>query len=117
MSAVDRLLEIEEKFGAKVQRIVPIELDEATLRVILYLRDGSNLRVTGQWKIGKLRRYSYYWLTSDNKLKIGWDNAPHHSQLERFPHHKHIERQNNLQPSEETCLEEVMEMILRDKKA
>ena len=113
MQATDRLLEIEEKFGTAVQRIVPAELDGSTLRVILYLNDGSNLRVTEQWETGRLRRYSFYWLTSDYELKIGWDNAPHHRQLENFPHHKHVERQNNLKPSAETCLEEVMSVILQ----
>lgn len=113
MQATDRLLEIEEKFGTSVNRIVPTELDGAALKVILYLNDGSNLRVTEQWETEQLRRYSYYWLTSDNKLKIGWDNAPHHRRLESFPHHKHIKRQNHLQPSSEKCLEEVMKVILQ----
>ncbi len=78
MLAADRLLEIEEKFGAAVQRIVPAELDEATLRVILYLRDGSNLRVTEQWELGELGRYSYYWLTFDNdrSYAVGLKNLP-----------------------------------------
>ena len=52
MLASERLLEIEEKFEAKVERIVPVELDEETLCVILYLKDGSNLRVTEQWAGG-----------------------------------------------------------------
>ncbi len=113
MQAADRLLEIEEKFGTAVQRIVPTELDETTLRITLYLNDGSNLRVTEQWEAGQIRRYSYYWLTSDNELRIGWNNAPHHRQLESFPHHKHVERQDNMQVSAETCLEEVMRVILQ----
>ena len=113
MRAADRLLEIEGKFGSALQRIVPMELDGATLRVILYLKDGSNLRVTEQWETGQLKQYSYYWLTSDNELKIGWDNAPHHKKLKSFPHHKHVERQDNLQPSTETCLEEVMKVIFK----
>jgi len=112
MLASERLLEIEEKFEAMVERILPIELDEETLRVILYLKDGSTLRVTEQWAAKVLKRYSYYWLNPDNELKIGWDNAPHHTQLELFPHHKHVYRQNNLRPSAETCLEDVMRVIL-----
>ncbi len=115
MFATDRLLEIEEKFGESVQRIVPTELDDETLRVVLFLKDGSNLRVTEQWEGGKIIRYSYYWLTSENKLKVGWDNAPHHKKLSGFPHHKHIEQQNNLQPSAEKCLEEAMKVILQKK--
>jgi hypothetical protein len=120
MLATERLLEIEEAFGEKVQGIVPLELDGETLRLvlssveglILYLKDGTNLRVTEQWHGRALQRYSYYWLTSADQLKIGWDNAPHHTHLENFPHHKHVGRKENLQPSFETCLEEVMEIIL-----
>ena len=113
MLASERLLEIEEKFEAKVERIVPVELDEETLRVILYLKDGANLRVAEQWAGKVLKRYSYYWLNSANELKVGWDNAPHHTQMESFPHHKHVGRQKNMQPSTETHLEEVMGVIQR----
>jgi hypothetical protein len=48
LAAVDRLLEIEEAFGDKIARIVPLELDGDTLRLILFLRDGTNIRVTEQ---------------------------------------------------------------------
>ncbi len=111
MQATIRLLEIEEKFERMVLRVVPIELDDETLRLILYLKDGSNLRVAEQWDGDRLLRYSYYWLTAENKLKIGWDNAPHHKQFETYPHHRHVEEQNNLQPSAETSLEDVMKVI------
>jgi hypothetical protein len=69
MLATERLLEIETKFGAVVQRIVPLELDGETLRLILYLKDSTNLRVIEQWEGETLKRYSYYWLTSTNELK------------------------------------------------
>jgi len=115
MLATRRLAEIEAKFGHMVERIVPIELDGETLRLIIYLKDGTNLRITEQWEGPTLKRYSYYWLTSTNKLKIGWDNAPHHTRLETFPHHKHVKRQENLQPSKETNLEEVMKVILGEE--
>jgi hypothetical protein len=113
MLASERLLEIEEKFAATVERIVSLELDEETLRIILYLKDGTNLRVAEQWAGKVLKRYSYYWLNSANELKVGWDNAPHHTQMESFPHHKHIGQRGNLQPSRETSLEEVMSVIQR----
>lgn len=108
MLAAERLLEIETKFATNVKRIVSIELDEETLRVVLFLKDGSNLRVTEQWDGEVLRRYSYYWLNSDNEMKIGWDNAPHHTKLNSFPHHKHVGGQKNLHPSQETDLDDVM---------
>ena len=112
MSAIERLLEIEDFYGDSVLRIVPVELDGETLRLILYLKDGTNLRVTEQWSGGILERYSYYWLTSTNKLKIGWDNAPHHTRLETYPHHKHVGRKSNLEASGETRLEEIMKIVL-----
>ena len=55
---------------------------------------------------------SYYWLTAGDELKIGWDNAPHHTRLENYPHHKHVGRQGNLEPSFETSLEEVLPIVL-----
>ena len=111
MLTFERLLEIEDKFEATAERIVPVELDEETLRVILYLKDGTNLRVVEQWAGKVLKRYNYYWLNSANELKVGWDNAPHHTQMESFPHHKHVGQRRNLQPSRETSLEEVMRVI------
>jgi hypothetical protein len=60
MLASEHLLEIEEKFDATVERIVSVELDGETLRVVLHLKDGANLRVTEQWAGKVLKRYSYY---------------------------------------------------------
>ncbi|MBN2374191.1 hypothetical protein JXL19_10430 [bacterium] len=111
MLAHDRLIQIEEKFGKELKSIFPLDLDGEALRLILFFRDGTNLRVTEQWDGGILGRYSYYWLTSANELKMGWDNAPHHTSLKTFPHHKHIKEKENLQPSSETYLEEVMAFI------
>jgi hypothetical protein len=113
MLAIERLIEIEDLCRDKVQRIVPLELDNETLRLIVYLNDGTNLRVTEQWHGISVERYSYYWLTAKNELKVGWDNAPHHTRLTTFPHHKHVGTQSNLQPSEQTCLEEIIAIVLK----
>ena len=45
MLATDRLFEVIEKFGESLQRIVPVELDDETIQVVLYLNDGTNLMV------------------------------------------------------------------------
>jgi hypothetical protein len=108
------LLEIEQAWGDRVQRIVPIELDGETLRGVMYLWDGANLRITEQWQGQRLLRYSYYWLTQANELQVGWDNAPHHSHLANFPHHKHVGGQGNPQPSLETTLAQVLAAVLGD---
>lgn len=115
MLASERLLAISARFGARVKRLVPLELDGETLRLVIYLKDGTNLRVTEQWQGQTLKRYSYYWLSSSNELRIGWDNAPHHTHLETFPHHKHVGSQAGLSSSRETCLEDVMAVILTDE--
>jgi hypothetical protein len=112
MKATDRLLEIEDLCQGRIARIVSVELDGETLRLILYLHDGTNLRVAEQWQGASLERYSYYWLTSENTLKIGWDNAPHHTRISTHPHHKHVARQSNIQPSAEICLEDVLTAII-----
>jgi hypothetical protein len=44
--ATERLLEIEQRCGADIERIMPLELDGQTIRLILYLHDGTNLRLT-----------------------------------------------------------------------
>ena len=113
MLAVERLLQIEALFSTQAARIVVIELDEELLRPILFFDDSSNLRVTEQWNGEALSRYSYYWLTAENELKIGWDNAPHHTRLQNFPHHKHVGQQADMQPSFETPLEDVMQAIIK----
>lgn len=115
MLAAERLLQIREEFGEHIETIVPLDFEDNTLRVILYLRDGTNLRVTEQWRDQTLLRYSYYWLTTDNALKIGWDNATHHRDLNGFPHHQHIGEQTNVEPSPIRCLEDVMRVILTQR--
>lgn len=86
MLATERLLEIEGKWAEKVQRIVVLEIDGETLHLIIYLEDGTNLRVTEQWAGTTLAHYSYYWLNSANEFKIGWDNAPHYTRALRTFH-------------------------------
>ncbi len=53
-------------------------------------------------------------LAAANRLKIGWDNAPHHQQLENFPHHKHIGEQDVKAPSYETSLDDVMFVLAQE---
>lgn len=107
-----RILDIYARYGEYFRRLVPLQVEEEYLKIVIYFSDGSNLRVTEEWEEDTLIKYSYYWLTPDNRLKIGWDNAPHHVKLANFPHHKHVRQQTNCQPSDETCLEEVMQVVI-----
>jgi len=33
--------------------------------------------------------YSYHWLNAEKNVILRWDNAPHHREIETFPHHVH----------------------------
>jgi len=73
--------------------------------------DGSNLRVSEVWVDDNLEKYSYYWFDEENKLLIGWDNAPHWETTKTFPHHKHVKRKDNVEDSDERLLDDVLEYI------
>ncbi len=82
-----------------------ISLIRARLRVF----DGTILWVREIYIHDNLETYSYYWLRSDESIIIGWDNAPHHRDIETFPHHKH--REENVESSQERGLEDVLQFI------
>lgn len=77
----------------------------------IVLTDFSILYIREIWKDEQLLKYSYYWFAANNKLILGWDNAPHHSEIKVFPHHKH--RLNEVEPSDERNLRDVIEYIGR----
>lgn len=35
-------------------------------------------------------KYRYQFMDSNNQLIFRYDNAPHHSEISSFPHHKHV---------------------------
>lgn len=75
------------------------------------LCDGSNLRISETWIDRRLFGYSYYWLDENNNQIIGWDNAPHHLELDNYPHHKHIKVKKKIVPSYEVRLEDILSFI------
>lgn len=50
-------------------------------------------------------------MNADNTLIIRWDNAPNHKEVETFPHHKHVEKEENVKSSEEMSLNMVLSYI------
>ncbi len=69
----------------------------------LILVEGSSLRIWEKRFKSSVQRYSYYWLDELDNQIIGWDNAPHHPEIETFPHHKHMGR--NVFPSEDRLID------------
>lgn len=109
---LDRLLDIYRRYSEHLRGVTPLVIEEGFLKCILHLPDGTNLRVAEEWREGRLVRYSYYWLSPDHALLIGWDNAPHHPEIASHPHHKHVHTPSDRQPSTERSLEDVLEYIL-----
>jgi len=82
--------------------------DYDAFRLVVILGDESTIRISEQYHGDVLEHYAYYWLDANDHLLIGWDNAPHHTHLPSFPHHKHVGSQDNRQPSEETTPEAIL---------
>jgi len=59
------------------------------LKAKIVLIDGSKAYIREIWKRGVLLDYSYWWLDINDELIEGWDNSPHHPEIETFPHHRH----------------------------
>ncbi|MCF2138402.1 MAG: DUF6516 family protein [Candidatus Thorarchaeota archaeon] len=52
--------------------------------------------------------YSYHWQDKNGNLITRWDNAPHHTQVQTFPHHKHTP---DVEASNEIGFQEVFVII------
>jgi hypothetical protein len=107
----DRITSIWSILAENVADITVPRVDYNAFKIKVTLTDGSTIRINEQYYRDILEGYAYYWLNADNNLIIGWDNAPHHSHLPSFPHHKHVASQKNVQPSAETTPEDILSAI------
>ncbi len=60
--------------------------------------------------------YWFHYVKPDNKLIFRYDNAPHHPELETFPHHKHLANGTVVASEEQTLprvLDEIKALVLR----
>lgn len=53
------------------------------------LVDGSRFHANEVWVNGELHKYAYYHVTPTGDIIQGWDNAPHHPEVDTHPHHWH----------------------------
>ena len=84
------------------------------LRARLTLINGDFLEVAEYFMITnnncKTVRYRYQWMDQSQKiLRRRWDNVPHFPNLPNFPHHIHINSEENVYPSE--CLN-ILQLLL-----
>lgn len=108
-----KIRELEKEFSDIVESTESIEFTKeehvSKIKAKLRLVDATVLWIREVEVYDSIVAYSYYWLRPDGSTIIGWDNAPHHKEVQTFPHHKHIGK--NIKPSEQTDIKEVMKFI------
>lgn len=87
------------------------DLSKTKIRVVL--KDHSVLFLREIIITDLLFDYSYHWQTEQGVLIIRWDNAAHYPFISTYPHHKHIAEENNVEPSFEQNLQQVLDYIKR----
>jgi hypothetical protein len=88
--------------------------DRGYLQARLTLTNGDFLEVAEYFimtnNICKTVRYRYQWMDQSQKVfRRRWDNVPHFPKLPNFPHHIHIDSEENVYPSE--CLN-ILQLLL-----
>ncbi len=57
-------------------------------------------------------RYRYQWMNRDQTQLIKrWNNVPHFPDLDNFPHHVHISREDSVEPSQPRNILQIIELI------
>lgn len=86
--------------------------DQGSFHARLNFYDQSMLEATETVAIedGEIikEQYSYHYQKSNNDLVFRYDNAPHHPEIETFPHHKHVESDDNVIASQPPDMSEVL---------
>jgi hypothetical protein len=106
----DYLREIDELISSATE-VIDVELvrrsvwDTGLEKVALYryrlsMSDGSLLEVTERLVEEKetlfIKKYRYHWQNRNGQVIMRWDNAPHHPEIESFPHHLHDGSETNV---------------------
>ncbi len=79
------------------------------VKAIVQLVDGTRLHLSEVWVGGELRKYAYFQVTPDDEVICGWDNAPHHPEVDTYPHHLHTSK--GIHPSTVRALVDVLDIL------
>ena len=82
-------------------------------RLKIHLQDQSELFIR-EYVDETERSYAFHWQDGNKKMIMRWDNAPHHSHLFTYPHHKHTP--DGVFESIAITLPEVLEEIRKQLK-
>ena len=81
-------------------------------RAELILTDDTILYIRETILSISIRKYSCHWQDRHGKLIMRWDNAPDWD-VETFPHHLHVGKDDIVKPSFDRTLDQVMSIIRR----
>lgn len=89
--------------------------DAGLFRYRLMLLDGSVIEMFENFRIMqnevKVMKYSFHWQDSTGRLRMRWDNAPHHPEVTTHPHHVHAGSETNVMPHDPVTVEEILNII------
>ena len=115
MSLRKRIEELLKRYSdiiASVEEFHVLERPHiVVIRCKAILLDMSVLYIREIWRDERRIAYSYYWLKPDGDLIEGWDNAPHHPEVETFPDHAHTEE--GIKPLHRSNLDSLLNKIRR----
>lgn len=57
-------------------------------------------------------KYSYHWVSPEEKFLLRWDNAPHWREIETYPHHLHQGSEEEVGPSSKVAIIDVLDWIM-----
>ena len=74
------------------------------IRVRITLKNGDFVEASEFFSIQEIgieqQRYRYQWMDqTKTKLRKRWDNTPHFPEIATFPHHVHVEQEDQVLPS------------------
>ena len=93
MSLMKRIKELLRSYSSIISSVEEFHYIErphiSVIRAKVVLIDSSVLYIREIWRDEEKVAYSYYWIDPDGNLIEGWDNAPHHPEVDTFPDHAH----------------------------
>jgi hypothetical protein len=91
-----------------------IQLDEGFISARLKFWDDSLLEFDESVSLETgfalhRKTYSFHYQSASGQLILRYDNAPHHTEIQTHPHHKHIE--DRIEPAEAPDLSDILREI------
>lgn len=78
--------------------------EEGHLRIKCNLLNNDIVEMNKYLQIEKgkieVKNYSFHWQKETVKFVKRWDNVEHHPEIDTFPHHLHVEVDQNVHPCE-----------------